>query len=314
MSRYGPDWSDYQGNPDVDAVATVCSFAVQKATEGEGFVASTFATNRAAIAGKDTLGFGGIYHFARPENGRPVQEADHACDVVGSLGPKERLIVDVETGTVLAAAAQLKGHHPELAISPSAVLKLHRSEVQVAKVAAGEAHPAVAELHSLVAKMSTDWPAYIEAFQPRAAERLGKAGLTYMSQSPAGTMPASVAAWDLWVAGYPGGSQWPEWADFAVGPWATPVMWQFTDAARIPGVAGACDLSVAPDDLLTRLGIEEDLEVDEATRDSIIFQGQLLNDLKNNFFAVVGDGDYALGMQRCAQVFKRLAASAGGGQ
>lgn len=101
------------------------------------------------------------------------------------------------------------------------------------------------------------WPGFIAGWCSLVEDVTGRRPVVYMSESPAGSMPAACARWPLWVAGYVG--RFPtEWADprlTAVGPWAAPVMWQFTSGARVAGIAGECDLNIAPDDLPARLGL-----------------------------------------------------------
>jgi lysozyme len=104
-----------------------------------------------------------------------------------------------------------------------------------------------------------DWPWFISVWCQQVARRLGVTPVVYMSESPAGLMPDSAARWPLWVAGYV--NRWPTaWSDSRiqdVGPWRRDqlVMWQYTSSARIDGIAGNCDMNVAPSDLPARLGL-----------------------------------------------------------
>lgn len=95
----GVDCSDWQGAVDWRAVAGWAQFGVTKATEGTGNVQDTFDSNRQGMA-EAGLGPVGLYHFARPETANPVGQADHFIGVVGSLGPDEFAVLDIETGGV----------------------------------------------------------------------------------------------------------------------------------------------------------------------------------------------------------------------
>lgn len=212
----GVDVSDWQGDVDWAAVATWGQFAVCKATEGTGNVQSTFGPNRAGMVAAG-LGPVGLYHFARPENGNPIGEANHFLNVVGELGPDEFAVLDIETANV------------------------------------------------------GSWPAFIRAWCGRVHDALGRSPVVYMSESPAKSMPDECAIWPLWVAGYvsyqPSG-----WEDWRVGPWETPVMWQYSSSGSVPGIGGRCDVNIAPDDLRARLALEEDdmYTDDDRARDNAI--------------------------------------------
>lgn len=93
--RRGIDSSDYQGNINWPAVvASGVSFAIIKATQGTRNVQDTFLPHRdqAPAAG---IGLLGLYHFA--QDGDPVAQADHFCDVVGAWRPGEFAVLDIES-------------------------------------------------------------------------------------------------------------------------------------------------------------------------------------------------------------------------
>lgn len=102
---HGIDVSDWQAAIDWPAVVADLRdrsggrqpFGVTKATEGVGNVQDTLAANRAEMAAAG-MGPVGLYHFAQPGDGRPVAEADHFCDVVGTIGPDEFAVLDIEVG------------------------------------------------------------------------------------------------------------------------------------------------------------------------------------------------------------------------
>lgn len=199
----GVDVSDWQ--PGIDwaaARAAGVSFAIHKATQGTRHVSDTFAGNRrdSAAAG---LGPIGLYHFA--QDGDPVAQADHFCDVVGQLGPDEFAVLDIEA-------------NPDYFTLPQ-----------------------------------RSWPGFIVAFCEQVERRIGGPVVVYMSESPAKSMTVDCARWPLWVAGYQTHAP-TEWEDWRVGPWASPVIWQWSSSYSVPGI-GAVDQNIAPDDLRSRLGI-----------------------------------------------------------
>lgn len=82
----GIDVSDHQGAVDWAAVSGAgIQFALAKATEGEDFIAKTFAANWAGM--QDTGIVRGAYHFFRPVDDPQVQ-ADHFLHTV-QLGPSD---------------------------------------------------------------------------------------------------------------------------------------------------------------------------------------------------------------------------------
>ncbi len=108
----------------------------------------------------------------------------------------------------------------------------------------------------------SQWADFEARWWGRVIARLGpldpRRCVDYMSEWPAGQMPASMAARSLWVAGYPGGPAPTEWADWQVGPWSTPIAWQYTSTGRVPGIGDGqvnVDCNIAPDDLRARLGL-----------------------------------------------------------
>jgi lysozyme len=92
----GIDVSSWQGAVDWEAVRRSGRlFAFAKATEGQTFVDSTFATNRRGMAGAG-LALRGFYHFARPDRNSAAEEANHFLRTVGPLGPGEVPVLDLE--------------------------------------------------------------------------------------------------------------------------------------------------------------------------------------------------------------------------
>ena len=92
----GIDVSGWQGPVDWGAVRRSGRlFAFAKATEGQTFVDSTFASNRVGMGG---AGFAlrGFYHFARPDRNSAAAEANHFLRTVGPLGPGEVAVLDLE--------------------------------------------------------------------------------------------------------------------------------------------------------------------------------------------------------------------------
>lgn len=86
-------------HPIKDAAAMVASgvtFAGVKATEGRSYTDPAFFENASALrslpaADLDLMIY---YHFARSGDARA--QAHHLCDVVGEMGPRERLCLDLE--------------------------------------------------------------------------------------------------------------------------------------------------------------------------------------------------------------------------
>lgn len=107
---------------------------------------------------------------------------------------------------------------------------------------------------------TAEWSAFIVAFCSRVDELLG-AGRTviYMSESPAASMTYEAAQWPLWVAGYVSDppSSWDDHRITDVGPWRREeiVAWQYSSTGRVTGVAGNCDLNIAPDNLRAMVGL-----------------------------------------------------------
>jgi lysozyme len=106
---YGVDVSDWQGPINWKAVTQdtnpKISFAYAKATDGVGFVSTTFADNHDAC-GELGLPFG-AYHFFRFEDD-PNAQADYFISVTMAAGRSGLLIpmVDVETGTASTATLE----------------------------------------------------------------------------------------------------------------------------------------------------------------------------------------------------------------
>ena len=93
MTILAIDISHYQGTPDFHAVkAAGIGLVVMKATESTTYTDPAVSANQAnARAAGLTVGF---YHFARATNA--VAEADHFCNVLGSLTPGDIVALDWE--------------------------------------------------------------------------------------------------------------------------------------------------------------------------------------------------------------------------
>jgi len=93
----GPDVSAYQPNVDWAQVAAAgFRFAFVKATESTGYVNPFFARDWAQIPANGLVR--GAYHFAHPDDGQPVAEAEHFLQTV-SPQAGDLLVLDLETGT-----------------------------------------------------------------------------------------------------------------------------------------------------------------------------------------------------------------------
>ena len=93
---HGIDVSGWQGQVDWRAVQrSGRMFGFAKATEGATFVDTTFGANRAAM-GQAGLVLRGFYHFARPDRNTAAAEAAHFLRTVGTLGPGEVAVLDLE--------------------------------------------------------------------------------------------------------------------------------------------------------------------------------------------------------------------------
>lgn len=90
----GIDVSRWQGEIDwVKVSKTDVKFSFIKATEGIGYVDPMFRRN---ALGSDAVGLKvGFYHFLRPDNGKPEEEAQHFVDTVRGF-KYEWLVCDVE--------------------------------------------------------------------------------------------------------------------------------------------------------------------------------------------------------------------------
>jgi lysozyme len=99
----GPDVSNWQGSIDWGAVAGAgASFAFMKATEGTGYVDVTFADNWANSRAAG-IAVRGAYHFGHP--GADVSaQAQLFAKVVGTVGPGDLVVLDIEDATSVAAA------------------------------------------------------------------------------------------------------------------------------------------------------------------------------------------------------------------
>ncbi len=100
----GIDVSHYQGTVDWSAVAAGgVTFAFAKATEGNSYVDSQFATNWAAMKAGGVLR--GAYHFFEPNDDGAAQGRHFLATVgsdIGDLPP----VIDIETGTPTQSGVQ----------------------------------------------------------------------------------------------------------------------------------------------------------------------------------------------------------------
>lgn len=106
----GIDVSHYQPNVDWAQVkASGREFAFIKASEGTGYTDTSFAGHWANAKAAGLLR--GAYHFHRVD-ADPIAQADHFLSVVGTLGPGDMLMLDVEDanhgGTASSITANVK--------------------------------------------------------------------------------------------------------------------------------------------------------------------------------------------------------------
>lgn len=77
----GIDVASYQGTPDWATVAADrVTFAMIKATQGTDYVNEMLVSQSKC---RDAGLYRGFYHFARPDNNEPVDEAAHFLDIIG---------------------------------------------------------------------------------------------------------------------------------------------------------------------------------------------------------------------------------------
>ena len=95
----GIDVSNAQGSINWDQVASsnMVNYVFCKATEGLSYKDTCFDTNWQAV--QDHGWIRGAYSFARLNND-PVAEADFFVATVGSLGPTDMLVLDIETSPI----------------------------------------------------------------------------------------------------------------------------------------------------------------------------------------------------------------------
>jgi|GEM_PF-3955390 len=130
MALFGPDVSDWQETVDWNAVrAAGATFGLCKSTEGVNVVMDTVEANRQGMASAGMAAIG-VYHFARPDDGDPVGEADFFCDTIGPLRNREFAVLDIEVGDhatwpdfIVAFCERVEarlGHPPVIYMSESA--------------------------------------------------------------------------------------------------------------------------------------------------------------------------------------------------
>ena len=97
------DVNDFHPVTDWPAYAHFSPVLIAKATQGTSFVATTFEQSRNGAADAKLQAFG-MYHFFQPGED-PVAQANFAVATVKELrdSPREWLVLDVETGTDIAA-------------------------------------------------------------------------------------------------------------------------------------------------------------------------------------------------------------------
>ena len=97
---WGPDVSHYRPVRDWDALAASgATFFGAKATEGAHMIDDKFLSHRDGFRMHcQHFTMAVWYHFFRAEKD-PVTQAEHFADVVGELGPRERLCCDFEGGS-----------------------------------------------------------------------------------------------------------------------------------------------------------------------------------------------------------------------
>ena len=100
----GPDVSNWQGSVDWNSVkSSGAAFAFMKASEGTDVVDQTFATNWAQSRAAG-IPVRGAYHFGHPGSSASAQ-AQLFVSTVGSVGPGELVVLDIETSDGVSAGA-----------------------------------------------------------------------------------------------------------------------------------------------------------------------------------------------------------------
>ena len=95
MTNRGVDVASYQGRIDFDALKNDVSFVIAKATEGTGYLDSTFDRNWTEAKRVGLIA--GAYHFARPDLGlKAGEEATYFLSALGTLEGSELLALDYE--------------------------------------------------------------------------------------------------------------------------------------------------------------------------------------------------------------------------
>lgn len=215
----GVDVSDWQSGIDWGAVAAAgYSFALIKATEGTGNTQATFAPYRRAIPAAG-LGPVLLYHFARPENGNPEGQADHYCDVVGTLGPDEAVVLDIETGD--------QSTWPDFALRWFARVDARLGPLDPKRCCIYMSDDPTTRMPASLAHL-TLWDA---AYGPND-----------------GNPPP-------WGTGHEAKYNGPFEHSWNTGPWPTWTIWQYSSKGSVPGIGGQVDVNIAPDDLRARLGL-----------------------------------------------------------
>ncbi len=218
----GIDISNYQGsltNSNWNSIDNAGkSFAWAKASEGTGFIDSTFTGNM--NKGRNAGVYVGAYHFARPDlHSNATLEAQHFLDVAQPNGPNGannylgtgymRPTLDIETRGVNSTAGRT---------------------------------------------YLSNW---INTFCDYVVAHGGGASvepIIYMNSNYAANyVNSTVASRDLWIANYVSGTNPsaptgnPPGA--GTGVWSDWAFWQYSSSGSVPGISGNVDLDVAHGDL-----------------------------------------------------------------
>lgn len=228
----GPDVSHWEGEPgpyqiDWEQAEPEIAFAIDKATEGTGWVDNAFAYNQGEQIRLD-IPWGG-YHFFLPGYS-PVQQAQHFYSTVGS--GTAFYCCDLET-SLLQMAAKRTGKR----MAESTVARMI-SESRRAPLDAALAFHVKTIIDQTCG--STPLIELARQFLETLAGLTGYKPVLYTSPWFWNTFCQPYPDWTdfviRWVAHYTEAAQpmlpngWPDWT-----------LWQYTDRGRIPGIRAAVD-------------------------------------------------------------------------
>lgn len=144
---YGPDTSNWQGDPNWDTAigSGMVDFAIVKCGEGVNFTDANFGRNFRELRRLDVPRW--AYHYALPSRNAPEDEADFTMrklDAVGGLGAGENAALDMEDPDFWGDAGpwslrylkRLEGHGvvgPKIYTYPSYVPERSLNEPELAK-------------------------------------------------------------------------------------------------------------------------------------------------------------------------------------